>query len=85
MVVASLIENVKEFKILRLNLRETHRNELNEDRFLVLSWEKARRIAERFGWSVSEFVRSGIEKMMLEKNPALPEDLVSLYHGILKR
>jgi hypothetical protein len=43
------------------------------------------RIAERFGWSVSEFVRSGIEKMMLEKNPALPEDLVSLYHGILKR
>jgi hypothetical protein len=85
MVVASLIENVKEFKILRLNLRETHRNELNEDRFLVLSWEKARRLAERFGWSVSEFVRSGIEKMMLEKNPALPEDLVSLYHGILKR
>lgn len=80
-----MIENVKEFKILRLNLRETHRNELNEDRFLVLSWEKARRIAERFGWSVSEFVRSGIEKMMLEKNPALPEDLVSLYHGILKR
>ncbi len=43
-----------------------------------------RRIAEIFGISVSEFVRSGIEKMMLEKNPVLPEDLVRLYHGILE-
>jgi hypothetical protein len=49
-----------------------------------LSWEVARRIAERFGWSRSEFVRSGMEEMMQEKHPALPKDLVKLYHDTFK-
>jgi hypothetical protein len=48
-----------------------------------LTWEQARRIAEILGISVSEFVRSGLEKMMRESHPALPQDLVRLYYNIL--
>ena len=48
-----------------------------------LSWQQARWIADRLGISVSEFVRGGMKQMMREKHPALPEDFVKLYHGIL--
>jgi hypothetical protein len=50
---------------------------------LTLTWEQASRIAERLGFSVSELVRSGMAKMMQEKHPAVPEDLVRLFHDIL--
>jgi hypothetical protein len=66
-----------------LNLRESYRVEPNKDRSIPLSWEQARRIADILGISVSEFVRSGLEKMMRESHPALPQDLVRLYYNIL--
>jgi hypothetical protein len=32
--------------------------------------------------SLLEFVRSGMETMMQEKHPALPDGLIRFYHGI---
>ena len=65
---------------------ETHQDPFDglEGSFpLYLSFEQARRLTGKVGISVSEFVRSGMEKMLRERHPALPQDLVRLYHDIL--
>jgi hypothetical protein len=58
---------------------EQHEDPTPGSFFLTLTWEQARLISTKIGIPVSEFIRSG----MREKQSALPQVLVKLYHDNL--